>query len=110
MGQQHVNTCPDGDSLTPGLAIGCSSPTALLNLSACCRNPPAGKDAGRLAAAWALYKAQEELVAVSAAASVVAHPHTQLAGSCKPYDVSSSNGTASAVGASWGNAPLLVLA
>jgi hypothetical protein len=33
-------------------------------IAPCCRAVPAGKDAGRLAAAWALYKAQEELVAV----------------------------------------------
>lgn len=40
---------------------------------------PAGKDAGRLAAAWALYKAQEELVAVSArcceAGRLTGRPH-----------------------------------
>ena len=42
------------------------SPAVLLyrhHLLGCCVG--AGKDAGRLAAAWALYKAQEELVAVS---------------------------------------------
>ena len=36
----------------------------LLRCAVLCRAAPAGKDAGRLAAAWALYKAQEELVAV----------------------------------------------